>query len=157
MKISVHWGGRICMITITYESLTDFQVLCKVYEQCRKKKWPTYAQNRFGRNMAWELIKLQNSFIENTYIMSKGRKFLITEPKGRWITVSPFTDKNMQKLLYTTVFQPYLETHSIYNSVACQKGNGVSFAYRDSQSTCVMKQDNTHPYYMKNYTSAGRR
>lgn len=116
------------MITITYESLTDFQVLYKVYEECRKKKRSTYAQIRFERNMSWELIKLQNSLIEYTYIMSKGRRFLITEPKEHWITVSPFIDKIIQKLLCTTVFQPYLETHSIYNSGACQKGKGVSFA-----------------------------
>lgn len=116
------------MITIIYESLTDFQLLYIVYEECRKKKWPTYAQIRFERKMSWELIKLQNSFIENTYIMSKGRKFLITDLKERWITVLPFTDKIIQKLLCTTVFQPYLEIHSIYNSTACQKGNGVSFA-----------------------------
>ncbi len=116
------------MITTAYESLTDFQTLYKAYEGCRKKKRPTYGQIRFERNLSWELVKLQSSLKKHTYIMSNGQRFLIKEPKERWITILPFPDKIVQKLLCTTIFQPYLETHSIYDSAACQKGKGVSFA-----------------------------
>lgn len=116
------------MITTAYESLTDFQALYQTYEHCRKKKHPTYGQIRFERNLSHELVKLQTALRDHSYQMSSGRRFLIKEPKPRWITVLPFPDKIVQKLLCETAFQPYLETHSIYDSAACQKGKGVTFA-----------------------------
>lgn len=116
------------MITTAYEEITDFQTIYETYEKCRKKKRPTYGQIRFEMDLSSELVKLQKSLKDHTYRMSNGRKFLIKEPKPRWITVLPFQDKIVQKLLSTNIFQPYLETHSIYDSAACQKGKGVTFA-----------------------------
>lgn len=116
------------MITTAYENLTDFQAIYTTYEKCCKKRRPTQGQIRFERNISHELVKLQTKLRNNTYQMSNGRRFRIKEPKTRWITVLPFPDKIVQKLLCETSFQPYLETHSIYDSAACQKGKGVTFA-----------------------------
>ena len=120
--------GIILIKTTAYEEITDFQTIYETYEKCRKKKRPTYGQIRFEMNLSSELVKLQNSLKDHTYRMSNVRKFLIKEPKPRWITVLPFQDKIVQKLLSANIFQPYLETHSIYDSAACQKGKGVTFA-----------------------------
>lgn len=116
------------MITTDYEDVSSFQNLYEGYEKIRRKRRPTQGQIRFERNLSHELIKLTEELKNHTYIMSPGRRFLIREPKKRWIMILPFRDKIMQKLLCENSFQPYLESHSIYDSAACQKGKGVSFA-----------------------------
>ena len=79
-----------------------------------------------------EIIKLIDELKTGSYKPSQYRKFVITDPKERVISVAPFRDRVIHHAL-VNILEPIFEKRFYYHSYACRKEKGVHKAIKQAQ------------------------
>ena len=82
----------------------------------------------FCLNGIESVSKLSSELMLGTYKPRKTSTFMVTSPKLRTITSTPFRDRVYQRSLNDNVLYPIVVRSLIYDNAACQAGKGTDFA-----------------------------
>jgi retron-type reverse transcriptase len=129
MKTYNHLFAKIC----------TFENLLIAAKKARKGKRLQENVGRFYANLEYELIALQQEFLQKTYRPGKYRTFTIYEPKKRMISAAPFRDRVAHHAL-CNIIEPLFEKKFIYDSYANRKGKGTHKAVARYQRFCRQNQ-----------------
>lgn len=101
--------------------------LYKAYLEARKGgKRKTFDEHRFEANAIANIINLEKSIRNRTYVPSRSEAHIVREPVIREIFAAPFRDRVVHHLLFGTVY-PWWDKRFIYDSYSCRKNKGVLF------------------------------
>lgn len=118
-------------IEIANEKRVDvcgYEALYKSMMNCKKGVLWKDSTAHFVLNGLVEILKLEQSLKDGTYMERPGKKFTVYEPKKREILSISFRDRIYQRSLNDNVIYPRMIRSFIYDNCACQKGKGTDFA-----------------------------
>lgn len=79
---------------------------------------------KFRENLDWNLYKLHNELVNQTYIVSKYYNFVIYEPKKRNISKLPYVDRIVHHAVILHL-EPIFTKMFISQTYACIKYRGI--------------------------------
>ena len=96
------------------------------YYSARSGKRNSYAQVRFERDLATNLMSLFHDILERRYKVGRSMCFIVDRPVKREVFAASFRDRVVHHLLYRYL-APVFEPTFIHDSYSCRKGRGTSF------------------------------
>lgn len=129
---------------MSYEVLSDLNVLNKSFDRCKKGvSWKASVQ-RFEANKYSQLNKMRKEIEKGTYKQAPFYEFDIDERgKKRHIKSLTIYDRVLQRALCDGILEPTLYKYLIYDNGASVKGKGVNFA-RERLKTHLQKYYRHH-------------
>jgi len=115
-----------------FETFISFGNILLAYRKALKGTNKNRETLYFYFNYENEIIKLIEELNNGSYTPSPYRKFIITDPKERIISVAPFRDRVVHHAL-VNILEPIFEKRFYYHSYACRKGKGVHKAVNQAQ------------------------
>lgn len=106
-----------------FDTITDFNELYEAYVCARKTRRYKSEVLKFNNKLEYALLGLQEELRNETYVMSKYRRFYVREPKVRMIMSLPFRDRVVQWSIYRHLM-PVYDKLFIEDSYACRKNKG---------------------------------
>jgi len=109
----------------TFEKIVDKDNIYKAYKQTQKgsNKYSNKAM-QFSMNETYNLEKLRNELIDETYEFGKYNKFKVFEPKERVIHAPDYKDKIVQIAINNVIKEIYYPSF-IYDSYSCIDNKGT--------------------------------
>ena len=105
-----------------------FDALWASMLKCRRGVMWKGSVASFCLNGIESVSKLSSELMLGTYKPRKTSTFMVTSPKLRTITSTPFRDRVYQRSLNDNVLYPVVVRSLIYDNAACQTGKGTDFA-----------------------------
>jgi hypothetical protein len=128
---------------IMWEEVISFKNLLKAYKLAAKQKWYRKKVLMFSKNLAENILQLQQELRDKTYRLGEYRQNIVYDPKRRVIMALPFRDRIVQHALNLHI-EPIIDRVMIFATFACRKGKGTHAAAEKAQQYC--KQ---YKYYLK--------
>lgn len=97
----------------------------------------------FQGRLQEEIQYISEALLSGSYRWGGFHRFLIHDPKERWICAAPFRDRVVHHAILN-VCEPAFERYQIHDSYACRKGKGL-VACLDRASTYTRR----HEWYLK--------
>lgn len=107
--------------------------LMRAYKRARINKRDRLEVQRFHLNLYSNLARISDALLEDTYIPSKYRHFMVYDPKEREVLALPFPDRIVHQLLVEHVIKPYYVPRFISDSYACIPNRGTHRAVVKTQ------------------------
>ncbi len=118
--------------------MVTFNALYEAYLRCRRHKRHTHNALAFEQNLIENLVNLETSLNDYSYIPSRSVCFLTTSPKLREVFAADFRDRVVHHLIVPLLEQVF-EPKFIYDSYSNRKNRGthkaVKRAYKFSRAT----------------------
>jgi retron-type reverse transcriptase len=115
-----------------YDKICSFENLLRSYKLARKSNRYKKRICQFDFFLESNLLKIQEELINETFITRPYNHFVVTDPKIRQIAAPEFRDRVVQHAL-VDVIEPLFENGFIYDSYACRKNKGTTFALKRIQ------------------------
>ncbi|MBP7552460.1 MAG: group II intron reverse transcriptase domain-containing protein [Spirochaetes bacterium] len=116
-----------------FENFISFDNILLAYKNAFKGTNKNRETLSFHFNCENEIIKLIEELKTGSYKPSPYRKFIITDPKERIISVAPFRDRVIHHSL-VNIIEPIFEKRFYFHSYACRKDKGVHKAVKQAQT-----------------------
>jgi retron-type reverse transcriptase len=117
----------------TYRNLFDriasFENLLRAARKAQLGKRFKESTALFNLNLEKELLSIQKSLLDRTYLHGPYQDFFVFDPKRRLISAAPYRDRVVHHAL-CNVIEPIFERSFIHDSYACRKGKGSHAAVR---------------------------
>lgn len=126
-----------------YPQIYAFENLFLAWEKAKRGKRYSNSAAQFEINREYELIKLQDELVHESYQCGGYRSFTIHEPKRRKISAAPFADRVVHHAL-CNVIGPIFERQFIPDSYANRVGKGTHRAL--DRCTYFMRR---YPYVLQ--------
>jgi retron-type reverse transcriptase len=126
-----------------WEEVISFRNLLKAYKLAAKQKWYRKEVLIFSKNLAENILQLQQELRDKTYCVGEYRQNIVYDPKRRVIMALPFKDRIVQHALNNYI-EPIFDKQMMFATFACRKGKGTHAAATKAQQYC--KQ---YKYYLK--------
>ena len=121
-------------IPLSYDELTSFKCLLNAHMVARANKKHKKDVIDFELDLAKNLVELEKSLKDKTYVVSGYKKFLIFEPKRREIQALEYRDRIVQHTICDNYLTPYYKNRLIDCNCACQENKGAHFARKKMKS-----------------------
>lgn len=115
-----------------WESVVSFDNLLLAFRKARRGKRRRQDVAQFELDLEKELLQLQQTLRDKSYVPGGYRVFTIYERKPRLISSAPFRDRVIHHALLNVV-EPLLDRRFIFDSYACRKDKGVHQAVQRYQ------------------------
>lgn len=115
-----------------YDKICSFENLLRSYKLARKSNRYKKRICQFDFFLESNLLKIQKELINETFVTRPYNHFIVTDPKIRQIAAPEFRDRIVQHAL-VDVIEPLFENSFIYDSYACRKNKGTTFALKRIQ------------------------
>lgn len=102
----------------------DFHNLLIAFHKAAKGKRKQVSVAAFEAGLEYELLRLQEELVSQTYRPGAYRAFYIYDPKKRMISAAPFRDRVVHHAL-CNIIEPIFERTFIFDSYANRKGKGA--------------------------------
>lgn len=112
-----------------WAAITDFSNLLAAAQQAQKGKRYRKSVLAFNHNREFELLRLRDELLSQTYQPGAYRTFEIVEPKRRMISAAPYRDRVVHHALCNLIV-PLLDPTFIHDSYANRVGKGSHRALR---------------------------
>lgn len=128
-----------------YPNITSFTNLFLAAQNAQKGKTRYPEVSQFNFRLEENLFQLKEELETKTYQPGTYRAFMISEPKERLISASPYRDRVVHHAL-CNIIAPLFEKTFIYDTYANRKGKGIHkaldrFQYYAKQYQYVLKCD----------------
>ena len=133
------------------EQVFSFNNLLKAHRECRLGKQHKRETILFEISLSENLQKMHKEICSGTYKIGGYHMFYVKEPKVRKIECLCYKHRVALMCLCTNALGPYLESHLIYDCVACRKNKGTLFGI-ERLKTFLQKHMRTHGeegFYLK--------
>jgi retron-type reverse transcriptase len=110
-----------------FEQIVSFENLLRAAGKAQRGKRFKPATALFNFHLEKELLDLQRTLMEKTYVHGAYRDFTIYDPKMRLISAAPYRDRVVHHAL-CRVIEPIFDRGFIHDSYACRKGKGTHAA-----------------------------
>jgi retron-type reverse transcriptase len=98
--------------------------LFAAYYAARANKRNTYSQQRFERDLSFNLMGLYDEIVTRRYRVGRSICFIIDRPVKREVFAASFKDRIVHHLLYRYLM-PVFDPMFIYDSYSCRVGKGT--------------------------------
>jgi len=115
-----------------YDKICTFENLLRSYKLARKSNRYKKRICQFDFFLESNLLKIQKELISETFVTRPYNHFIVTDPKTRQIAAPEFRDRVVQHALVDTI-EPLFESSFIYDSYACRRNKGTTFALKRIQ------------------------
>lgn len=120
--MKVHYRVIKLVDVVTIENL----LFC--FNDCKSGKNEHAAVVVYKYKLLENLVKLRDKLLTGTYTIGDLHKFIVYEPKKRYITANDFEDKIVHKLICDFVLEPLISRRVIYDNYASQMYKGTKLA-----------------------------
>lgn len=110
-----------------YETLCSTENLHLAYSKAKQGKSKKSSVIEFDKDIATNLLKLQEELLSFTYQPKPLKRFIVRDPKTRTIHASTFRDRIVHHML-VNILEPIFEKIFIYDSYASRKDKGAHVA-----------------------------
>lgn len=107
-----------------YQKVCSFENLFDAWKKACRANPNKPETIKFGYNLEYNLLTLQNELIKKEYLPGDYRRFTVYDPKMRLIWSAPFRDRVVHHAI-CNVIEPLFNRTFIYDSYACRKGKGI--------------------------------
>lgn len=118
---------------IDFEEIAKLLPLIKAAQRSAKASAKHAQTQRFLAELEWRCGELSEALIQGTYRPKSFHSFMIRDPKPRWISAAPFTDRVVHHSLCAAL-EPRFERYAYEHSYACRKGKGTHLAIQEVQA-----------------------
>lgn len=116
------------------------------YKTCKGKNKYSKSHLVFKENLEYNLYRIQQELISETYIIGNYFTFEVYEPKKRIISSLPFKDRVVQHAI-NNIIEPIFDKTFYSCSYGCRKNKGVHRGATDVQATIRRLSKNNKKLY----------
>jgi len=110
-----------------FEKIYSFENLLRSYYLARRGNRCKEAAVKFNFYLESNLFKIRQELLDESFITSPYKHFLVTEPKLRQVSAPDFRDRVVQHAL-VSVIEPIFEATFISDDYACRVNKGTHYA-----------------------------
>lgn len=123
-----------------YQKITSLDNIKLAYKKARRGKGWQDTVKEFEKDLENNLLKIQESLVDQTYKVSPYRTKIITEPKKRKIFILPFAPDRIVQHAVVNILEPIWDKLFIYHSYACRKNKGMHRASKRTMQAVRSKK-----------------